>query len=108
MQAICDSVAILARGRCIAEGPVQEVLAVRGGNAFVVRSPRIREAKRILSSAGFASTSRGDRSLRVIAQPDDAGTITRSLAEAGIYLTELRPDEVSLEAVFLELTEDPE
>jgi ABC-2 type transport system ATP-binding protein len=104
VQAICDSVAILARGKCIAEGPVHEVLSVRGGNAFVVRAPKIREAKRILAGAGFASTSRGDRSLRVVGAPEHAGAITRALAESGIYLTELRPDEVSLEAVFLELT----
>ena len=45
VQAICDSVAILARGRCIAQGPVDEVLAVRGGSAFVVRAPNIRKAK---------------------------------------------------------------
>ena len=108
VQAICDSVAILARGKCIAEGPVQEVLSVRGGNAFVVRAPKVRDAKRILAAAGYQSTSRGDRSLRVIAPPEDAGTITRTLAESGIYLTELRPDEVSLEAVFLELTGEPE
>jgi ABC-2 type transport system ATP-binding protein len=106
VQAICDSVAILARGRCIAEGPVQEVLSVRGGNAFVLRVPKIRDAKRILDAAGYAATSRGDRSLRVIAAPDQAGAITKTLADNGIYLTELRPDEVSLEAVFLELTGD--
>jgi len=106
VQAICDSVAILARGRCIAEGPVHEVLSVRGGNAFVVRAPKIRDAKRILDKAGFASTSRGDRSLRVIATPDQASAITKTLADNDIYLTELRPDEVSLEAVFLELTGD--
>ena len=108
VQAICDSVAILARGRCIAEGPVREVLSVRGGNAFVVRAPKVRDAKRVLDGAGFPATSRGDRSLRVMAPADQAGAITRALAEAGIYLTELRQDEVSLEAVFLELTGEPE
>jgi ABC-2 type transport system ATP-binding protein len=108
VQAICDSVAILARGRCIAEGPVQEVLAVRGGNAFVVRAAKIRDAKRVLQQAGFTSTSRGDRSLRVIAHPEQAPAITKALADNNIYLSELRPDEVSLEAVFLELTEGGE
>jgi ABC-2 type transport system ATP-binding protein len=106
VEQICDSVAILARGRCIAEGPVEEVLAVRGGNAFVVRAPKIRAAKAALSDAGYATTFRGDKSLRVVAPADNAGKITRTLANAGIYLTELRPEEISLEAVFLELTED--
>ena len=106
VQSICDSVAILARGRCIAQGPVDEVLAVRGGNAFVVRAPKIRNAKSVLQTAGFPATFRGDRSIRVVAAANSAGEITRTLADAGIYLTELRQEEISLEAVFLELTED--
>jgi ABC-2 type transport system ATP-binding protein len=106
VQSICDSVAILARGRCIAQGPVDEVLSVRGGNAFVVRAPKIRNAKTVLQQAGFPATFRGDRSIRVVAAHDAAGEITRALADAGIYLTELRAEEISLEAVFLELTED--
>ena len=106
VQAICDSVAILARGRCIAQGPVDEVLAVRGGNAFVVRAPKIRSAKSVLQKEGFPATFRGDRSLRVVAAHDAAGEITRALADADIYLTELRAEEISLEAVFLELTEE--
>ena len=105
VQLICDSVAILARGRCIAQGPVKEVLAMRGGPSLVVRAPKLQQAKRVLSDAGFRSTFRGDRSLRVKASPDRAGRVTRVLAEAGIYLTELRPEEISLEAVFLDLTE---
>lgn len=105
VQTICDSVAILVQGRCIAQGPVDEVLAVRGGPAFVVRAPKIQAAKTALTEAGFRATFRGDRSLRVKASPDRAGKITHALADAGIYLTELRPEEISLEAVFLELTE---
>jgi ABC-2 type transport system ATP-binding protein len=108
VQAICDSVAILARGRCIAQGPVDEVLAVRGGSAFVVRAPNIRKAKTALHAAGFPATFRGDKSIRVAAPVSSAGKITRTLADAGIYLTELRPEAISLEAVFLELTEDAE
>jgi ABC-2 type transport system ATP-binding protein len=104
VQSICDSVAIIARGRLIAQGPVEEVLAVRGGNAFVVRSPKIRNAKKVLHDAGFAASFRGDKSIRVVAEVGAAGKITKVLADAGIYLTELRPEEISLEAVFLELT----
>jgi hypothetical protein len=32
--------------------------------------------------------------------------LSRTLAESGLYVTELRPDEVDLETVFLELTSD--
>ncbi len=106
VQLICDSVAIMSHGRCIAQGPVDEVLQVRGGNAFVVRAPKLREAKSVLTKAGYPSTFRGDQSLRVVADVSAAGRITKTLAEKSIYLTELRPEEISLEAVFLELTGD--
>ncbi len=44
--------------------------------------------------------------LRVGRPPDQAERISRTLAEAGLYVTELRPDTVDLETVFLELTKD--
>ena len=37
---------------------------------------------------------------------DQSERISRTLAEAGLYVTELRPDTVDLETVFLELTKD--
>jgi ABC-2 type transport system ATP-binding protein len=44
--------------------------------------------------------------VRVEHPPDRAAAVTKALADAGIYLTELRPDEADLETVFLELTAD--
>jgi uncharacterized protein YcgL (UPF0745 family) len=38
--------------------------------------------------------------------PADAAQVTRALADQGLYLTELRPDEADLETVFLELTNE--
>jgi len=104
VQAICDTVAILSRGRCIATGPVDEVLRGGRSHAFVVRVPNLRKARKALSDAGFVVTTGDERSLSVVAGPRDAGRITRTLADAAIYLTGLRPQEVSLESVFLDLT----
>ena len=36
----------------------------------------------------------------------EASDVTRALAGRGIFLSELRPDELDLETVFLELTKD--
>ena len=36
----------------------------------------------------------------------DGATVAKILAGAGLYPSELRPDEVSLESVFLELTRE--
>jgi ABC-2 type transport system ATP-binding protein len=59
-----------------------------------------------LTSAGFDAVV--DRDLiRVKVPPSEAARVTRVLAEHGLYLSELRTDEVDLETVFLELTGDP-
>jgi hypothetical protein len=42
--------------------------------------------------------------LRVSLPDSEAERVSRTLAERGLFVTELRPDEVDLETVFLELT----
>jgi hypothetical protein len=43
----------------------------------------------------------------VNAQETEGAHVTRVLADAGLYLSELRPQEATLEDVFLEMTADP-
>ena len=50
--------------------------------------------------------TRVDGGLRVAAEPAAAPAINRALVEAGIAVSELRPERASLEDVFLELTDD--
>lgn len=38
----------------------------------------------------------------------DGARVSKALADAGLYPSELRPDEADLETVFLELTADQE
>jgi ABC-2 type transport system ATP-binding protein len=45
-----------------------------------------------------------DGALRLRTGPEQAGRVSRALADAGVTLTELRPLERSLEEVFLEMT----
>ena len=102
----CDRVAILARGRCVAAGPVAEVLSSRHAARLVVRVDDADRAVEVLCAAGMAAAAR-DGSIRVALDAADAPRITRALAEQGMYLAELRPEEADLERVFLELTADP-
>jgi ABC-2 type transport system ATP-binding protein len=106
VQAICDGVAILAKGRSIAQGPVDSVLATSGTGAFVVRTPRLREARKVLIASGHQAVLRGDGSLGVVPSDGNPGSITRVLSASRIYLTELRAEAVSLESVFLEQTKE--
>jgi ABC-2 type transport system ATP-binding protein len=101
---VCDRVAIVARGRCIATGRVADLL--RGTTArFRVRADDPR-ASAVLSSGGWTVAPDGDGSVLVDVDPSRSQDVTSTLAAAGIYLSELSPVSRSLEDVFLELTED--
>jgi ABC-2 type transport system ATP-binding protein len=103
VQQICDRVAILSRGRCIAEGPVEEVLEKGHRAGVLVRVDDVPAAQRILAAAGLTARPDGP-GLAVDVRPAEAARVTRALAERGVFLSELRPVEVRLEDVFLELT----
>jgi ABC-2 type transport system ATP-binding protein len=105
VQQMCDRVAILNRGRFVAGGSVDEVLARGQTNEVVVKVPDPARGLEILRVAGFGATSE-DESIRVALPPAEAGRVTEALARHGVYLSELRPAEVSLEDVFLQLTGD--
>jgi ABC-2 type transport system ATP-binding protein len=107
VQQMCDRVAILARGRLVTTGTVDEVLA-RGHRArLIVRIDDRAGASAALRSAGFEVGTDGD-ALEVTADAADGARVNRVLTDAGLYLSELRPAEVDLETVFLELTEAAE
>ena len=103
VEQVCDHVAILARGRCVAAGPVQEILAGRRAAGLIVRLDEPERGLAALRSAGIPAAEDGDV-LRVGVPPSEAGRVTKTLADRQLYLTELRPDETDLETVFLELT----
>ena len=59
-----------------------------------------------LRRAGFGVEANGDR-LRVEVATERAELVTRALVADGLYPTELRPEEASLEDAFFALTEQP-
>jgi ABC-type multidrug transport system ATPase subunit len=105
VQQTADHVAILAKGKLIKAGPVDEVLATSGAKGLLVGLGDLAGGRRILEGAGFTVALAGTL-LRVETSPDQAERISRTLADASLYVTELRPDTVDLETVFLELTKD--
>jgi ABC-2 type transport system ATP-binding protein len=105
IQQTADRVAILARGRCVREGAVADVLASGRGEGLVVRLRDLDAGRNALAEAGITSAIDGD-ALRVSMPATDAERVSRTLAEQGLFVTELRAEEVDLETVFLELTRD--
>ena len=107
VQQTCDRVAILARGRCVTEGPVKDVLAKGRTGAMLVRVEDGGRAVEVLRAAGMEATE-VDGIVRALVPPEEGARISRALAAQGMFPSELRPDEIDLETVFLELTEkDP-
>ena len=105
VQQTCDRVAILSRGRCVSAGKVEEVLSRSGTSGVVVRVRELGEGADVLRAAGF-EVAIADGAMRVAVAPDEATRLTKALADQGLYVSELRPDEEDLEDVFLRLTQD--
>lgn len=105
VQAICDRVAILSKGQCIAQGSVAEVLQ-RGRSAGVLVDLEKRDrAISVLEKAGFEVSSHSD-GIHVAIDPSRAAEVNKALAAARLYARGIRPLEATLEEVFLELTRE--
>ncbi|XTZ16287.1 ABC transporter ATP-binding protein [Micromonospora echinospora] len=105
IQLICDSVTIISLGRRVAFGPVDEVLARYSGGAVRVRLEAATDlplAAETLRRSGVQVTGYDDHLM--LAGVDKPATVTRLLAEHGLYISELAPVTADLESVFLELT----
>lgn len=108
VERICDRVAIVDRGRLVAEGTLDELRA-GGGNRLVVGVSDPRGALRALAGhAAVLSAAVDDDLLNVELRPEAeehaAAAVNRTLVEAGIDVHRLEPVEASLEQRFLEIT----
>jgi ABC-2 type transport system ATP-binding protein len=101
MAQTADAVIVIARGRVVAQGPIAELTAGRGG-AVEVRSPGAERLAGALSARGFGVERAGDHSL-VVTGADSAAVGDLALAE-GVAIHGLRERSASLEDVFFELT----
>jgi ABC-type multidrug transport system ATPase subunit len=106
VQQIADTVTIIGRGRLLAEGDVNQILASdRQVAARVGVSDHLR-ATEVLTTAGFTVEPLPNRILKVSLANHrlDLAVITRLLADQGLYVSELTPIQPDLESVFLDLT----
>ncbi|HEV8088334.1 MAG TPA: ATP-binding cassette domain-containing protein [Actinomycetota bacterium] len=105
VQQTADHVAIVAKGKLIKAGAVNEVLATTGTSGVIVKLADLEAGRRALADANIPATIEAG-AIRADVPADQSERISRTLAHAGLYVTELRPDTVDLETVFLELTKD--
>jgi ABC-type multidrug transport system ATPase subunit len=102
VQQISDRVAIIRKGRLVAQGTVHEL---RGESAIVVRVTPVDVARRQLDRMlGPAAVTGVDGTLRLAVDLGRAADINEALVGAGVKVSELRAVERTLEEVFLNLT----
>jgi ABC-2 type transport system ATP-binding protein len=99
----CTRVGVIAKGRLVAEGSIDDL---RGGTRLLIRAEPIEQARRVLADiAGADRVADAEPGQLALEVPlTDAAEINRRLVSAGVAVSELRPGERSLEAVFMELT----
>lgn len=101
VQQVCDSATIIGHGRMLASGKVEDLLGA--STSYAVRLGDLVAGEAALTGAGLSVRSTDGRLMVETDDPPDR--ITRTLADSGLYLTELTPVRPDLESVFLELTE---
>jgi ABC-2 type transport system ATP-binding protein len=99
----CDRLAVIDGGRCVAVGPIGDVLATAGVGTLLVGVGDLIAARRVLGAAGIESTVT-DGTLRVRCPPSDAARVTEILAAERLFVSELHHERPTLEAVFFGLT----
>jgi ABC-2 type transport system ATP-binding protein len=99
----CDGVAIIDRGRLRLSGRVDEVLAEAARPMLLVGLDDPAAGAELIARTGVAVELDG-RLLRVAMPAAGAAQITRLLAESGLYVNELRPEAMTLEDLFLDVT----
>ncbi len=104
VQQVCDSVSIIGEGRLLSSGRVDELVGRERGHALRVVVADPGAAAPHLLAAGWRVERTGD-ALRVVGAPDPAD-VTRVLAERGVWVRGLAPEQADLESVFLRLTGD--
>ncbi len=98
VEAVADHVIVINRGRLVSSGSLTDLLGKRG---FRVTAEPVAEAARVLEAAGL-KTKIVDGGL--VVDTEDGSSISRLLATAGIYPSELVRESARLENVFLEMT----
>jgi ABC-type multidrug transport system ATPase subunit len=102
VQQLCDRVGVISGGRLLAESTVDDLLGQAG---LLVRAAPLERARECLERlVGAGNVALADGSFRLRTGPEQAGRVSRALADADVDLTELRPLERTLEEVFLEMT----
>jgi ABC-type multidrug transport system ATPase subunit len=102
VEQICQRVGVIHRGLLVAEGSLDEL---RGQGGLMVRAAPEEAARKLLEEVlGTAAVSPRDGAFQLRTDPARAAELNTRMVQAGLAVSELRPQERSLEEAFLRLT----
>ncbi len=105
VEQVCHRVGILNKGELIAEGAVEELL--RRKEVIQVRVADLERAAALLRRLAWVrEVRREDDRLLVEAPIARSAEVNAALARRGLYASEIRPLETTLEAFFLQVTQE--
>lgn len=112
IQMMCDRVAIIRKGKVIAVGSVEELLAESGIHVLWTLDHKVL-ALEVLGSKGGKiveeeESGQGRSDLLVEMDPEDIPTVNRQLLEANVSVYAIEVKQPTLESLFLTLTEGEE
>jgi ABC-2 type transport system ATP-binding protein len=100
---VCDNVAVLSRGKLIAQGSIEELL--RQHDELRLRTTDDAKARALLAGMRWVERVQAEDGGLVVAAPQArAWEISRELALQQVYINELIPVHRSLEEFFMEIT----
>ena len=104
VEQVCDRVGVLARGKLLYSGPVSEMGTTTSVGHVHIRTTDDPRAASLLTEAGWELIDESREGLDVAVAAGREWEISRDLANAGIYVAELRSLVGALEAGFMEVT----
>jgi ABC-2 type transport system ATP-binding protein len=108
VQILCERAAIVAAGRIVYEGELDE-LRHRAGLRYRLDTPDLGRAAALLAAVTGVSEVEAspDYVGFAVSDEDDLRGVTKTFAGADLLIRSLVPEQLTLERVFFELTEDP-
>ena len=105
VEQVCDSVAILSKGKLIAQGDVADLL--RSQDQIRLKTTDNTKAVEVLSSLDWIEDVKIEEGEVVVAASGDrASELSTALGRSEVYVTDISTGQKSLESYFLEVTGD--
>ena len=107
VEQVCDSVAILSKGKLIAQGNVDDLVRPQGDGRIRLRTTDNTKAVEVLTALEWVTSVETDGdSLLISASRERSSEISTALGRSEVFVTEMAAEETSLEQYFLDVTEE--